>query len=334
MSLTLLVPGLLWPAEVLRDATFDLALPGLSALLGRGRIEAAPAYDAWLAAAFAQPQPLPAAALRLLGDGGSPGADYWLCLDPVHLRIREHALYLDDPAALALSEDEDRQLRAELAPLLMPLGELTAVRPGRWYLRLTAPPELETLALADATGQSVDPGLPGGPDGRRWRNLLAHVQTQLHRHPVNNRRDRDGLPAINSLWPWGGGYPGSRTHGDRAINFASILSRDPVVAGLAQANGIRREPLPERCPATTTATLALLDTLCAANAATDALAWREALLRLERDWFAPAMSQFQQGRLPALQLLAWGHRRGCAIALDWRQRWQFWRRPRTLADLP
>ncbi|HMX17394.1 MAG TPA: hypothetical protein PKD29_11115, partial [Rhodocyclaceae bacterium] len=54
MRLTLLLPGLLWPAQALRDLSFDLPLPALAALLGRGRVAvdgpASPA--AWMANSF------------------------------------------------------------------------------------------------------------------------------------------------------------------------------------------------------------------------------------------------------------------------------------------
>ena len=98
MHLTLLVPGLLWPREILRDTTFDLPLPALSQLLGRGRRAHFTGEEAWLASVFGIAAPLPAASLRLLGDGGDPAQHEWLCLDPVHWRVGDGAIVLDDPA--------------------------------------------------------------------------------------------------------------------------------------------------------------------------------------------------------------------------------------------
>ena len=110
MHLTLLVPGLLWPREILRDTTFDLPLPALSRLLGRGRRWSLPGEEAWQADMFDLDEPLPAAALRLLGDGGWPGDATWLCLDPVHLRVAERMIIVDDPSRLALTRRGGRRL--------------------------------------------------------------------------------------------------------------------------------------------------------------------------------------------------------------------------------
>ncbi|MBS3936782.1 MAG: hypothetical protein KGZ43_11470, partial [Sulfuritalea sp.] len=78
MHLTLLVPGLLLPAEILAGAVHGLAAPTLSLLLGRGNRSRC-AGDP-LAGRFGLER-LPAAALRKVGAGGT-AAGAWLCLDP------------------------------------------------------------------------------------------------------------------------------------------------------------------------------------------------------------------------------------------------------------
>ena len=177
MHLTLLVPGLLWPREILRDMSFDLPLPALSLLLGRGTRTALPNVETWLAEAFGMPTPLPWAPLRLLGDGGAPDADNWLCLDPVHLRVEEHAMIVDDPAALALSVSEDAELRSTISPLLDGIGEIVAPAPGRWHVRLHQAIAIESRPLPEAVGRASPHEVPGGPNGARCRQLLSEAQT-------------------------------------------------------------------------------------------------------------------------------------------------------------
>ncbi|MDP2134728.1 MAG: hypothetical protein Q8J99_14090, partial [Sulfuritalea sp.] len=204
--LTLIVPGLIWTRQALADLTGDLPLPAFTALLGRGRRRRLPPLDsaAALAACTGFELPLPAAALRRLALGASPDdSGDWLCLDPVRLNFHERSLILDDPRNLRLERAEADALAAALAPTLAGLGQLELITPGHWNLRLaaTAPPFPD---LPDAAGRAVAP-LPGGATHAPWRQALNEAQMVLHAHPVNRAREAAGKPAVNSLWPWGGG---------------------------------------------------------------------------------------------------------------------------------
>ncbi len=332
MHLTLLVPGLLWPREILRDTTFDLPLPALSRLLGLGRRWPLPGEDAWLADAFDLDEPLPGAALRLLGDGGWPGDATWLCLDPIHLRVAERLIIVDDPSRLALTADEDAALRRAVAPLFEALGEMVAARPGHWHLRLAAPAAIETRPLPQAAGRAAEPTLPGGPDGPVWRKLLAEAQPLLHAHPVNRAREADGRPTVNSLWPWGAGHLSAAAGQGARHGFARIWGDDPILKGLAIRAGVRCEAPPTRFIVASGRVLARLDHLSGSLADFDAMSWRDALATLEADWLAPALAALRSGRCGRLTLIATGHGRAMALAATPRDLWRFWRRPVTLAD--
>lgn len=327
MHLTLLAPGLLWPREILRDTTFDLPLPALSTLLGRGQRTALAGIDAWLAQSFALPIPLPAAPLRLLGDGGTPGDDVWLCLDPIHLRIDERGLTVAGPDHLALSVDEDAALRQAAATLLG--EEPIAPVPGRWHLRLAEPAALETLPLDQAAGRPAAPDLPGGPDGPRWRRLLAEIQPLLHADAVNRRRDDQGMPMANSLWPWGCG----RLPGTARNAFDRLCADDPVLRGLGRLAGIDTVPEPDRFETATGNTLVRYGRLAGPAAAFEAMAWREALAQLERDWLAPALAALRSGALRRLTLVAEGNGQTLEVAIGRCDLRRFWRQPLALAEL-
>lgn len=326
MHLTLLVPGLLWPREILRDTTFDLPLPALARLLGRGRRMPLAGDEAWLASTFGIEPPLPAAALRLLADGGKPGGDDWICLDPVHLRLREWAVIPDDPATLALTVEEDAALRDSVAPLFADLGELVASAPGRWHLHLNHAAAIQTRPLSDAIGRAVEPTLPGGPQGAEWRRLLAEVQPLLHAHRVNRERIKAGRCTVNHLWPWGGGQlPQTAEH-----PFDRIWTDDPVLKGLGVLAGSEIAPPPARFTEAEGRVLVKLDQLVASSTSFDALAWREALAKLEADWLAPAL---RSGASSRLTFVASGHDRSLQVTLSAVDRWRFWKQPLNLADL-
>ena len=329
MHLTLLVPGLLWPREILRDTTYDLPLPALARALGRARIRPLAGEEAWLAGAFGIATPLPAAALRLLGDGGKPGHDEWICLDPVHLRLHEWAVIPDDPATLALTVEEDAALRDTVAPLFADLGELVASAPGRWHLHLARPAAIETRSLSDAVGRAVEPTLPGGTQGADWRRRLAEAQPLLHAHRVNRERIKAGRATINHLWPWGAGRLPDKTQ----RNFDRVLTNDPVLRGLALLNDCKVGAVPERHASGDERTLIKLDQLSAASAALDAMTWRQALAQLEADWFAPAIAAAKGGVSPRLTFVACGAERAFEATVTGLDFWRFWRKPLSLANV-
>lgn len=330
MHLTLLVPGLFWPREILRDTTFDLPHPALALLFGRGRHEALAADVSWPGAGFRTVAPLPAAPLRLIGEGGEPGDHDWLCLDPVHLRVEERAIVLDDPARLALTAVEDDALRHAIGPLFAPLGEIVGTSPGRWHLRLSRAAAIETAALPNRIGLSADPELPGGPEGAMWRRLLAEIQPILHAHPVNRRRAEAGLPTVDALWPWGGGRRPPRF----GMPLSAIWSDDPVMKGLASLAGIAARPAPEGFEPAAGHVLARFDGLVAARFSFDATAWREGLSRLEARWLVPALAAMRRGVLRRLSFVAGDREPSLRVDLGRAGLWRLWRRPLPLAALP
>ncbi|MFN4148939.1 MAG: hypothetical protein ACK4E4_05235 [Rhodocyclaceae bacterium] len=343
MHLTLLVPGLLLPVEILESTTFDLTAPTLSLILGRGIRHTLP-VDVF--AHLFGLENLPAAALRKVGAKGASskggaaasggvatasGAETargeWLCLDPVHWQVGASGVTLDDPAKLEIDPTESAALLEAVAPLFADWGDLSASAPGRWELRLEHSLDLETQPLAEAIDQPIDPSLPGGADGPAWRRLLLEAQTVLHAHPVNRSREIAGRPTINSLWPWGQGALPAKP----SPAFDIVLSDDPVMVGLCAHAGIPCIPPSKVFQPAKGRMLAVIEDLAAAARTLDALAWREALLAFERDWLSPALGVCATLTLIGIRL-GW---QPTALAYEWKRtdRLRFWRRPLPLTAL-
>lgn len=328
MHLTLLVPGLLLPVEILENITYDLSAPTLALILGSGARRAL--QDDWLPSAFGLDD-LPAAAARKLGAGGTAQGE-WICLDPVRWHVASEGVTLDDPAKLSLSEQESIALIEAVQALFADWGELSASAPARWELQLQRPLALETIPLPEAIHQGIDPRLPGGTDGAAWRLLLAEAQTVLHAHPVNRQREADGKPTINSLWPWGQGSLPT----DIQANFTAIWSSDAVIAGLCAHAGMTSFMPPDRFHSASGRVLTILDNLTTPARTLEALAWREALLVLERDWLAPAVTALKRGECTGLRLIGtrFGHS-PAAVAYELKRSdlLRFWRKPLPLTEL-
>ncbi|HUW38426.1 MAG TPA: hypothetical protein VMV91_13960 [Rhodocyclaceae bacterium] len=345
MQLHLVLPGLLWPQKALRDTAHDLDLPALSRLLGHGRpVWRSPlALEDWLAREFGIPAgQAPTAALRLQGEGGTPGADCWLCADPAHLRFEQGRLTLaggDLGVAAAEMGEIIAALTPHLAAHLPGFEAFTAGAPGHAYLRLARAPQLQCTPPSAAIGRGLDAVVPRGPDARLWQRVGNELQMLLHALPANRERERQGRPGLNTLWLWGAGALPER----RPCSYDTIVTPAPgggaqldaLLKGFAAWAGIAvQEPgqglaqLPRAG-----GTLFVCDHLLLPAQELDANAWRERLADIERDWLAPLAPALSAGIIERLRLTALGEEARFDVDLGRSDLWKFWRKPRALHEL-
>jgi hypothetical protein len=118
---------------------------------------------------------------------------------------------LIDPAALALDETESRELFDAVRPLFESEGfRLHRDTPTQWLAQHDSFRDLATASLDRVTGRNIDPWLPGLPAARLLRRLQNEAQMLLHTQPLNERREKAGLPIVNSFWLSGcGSLPAS-----------------------------------------------------------------------------------------------------------------------------
>jgi len=336
MPFHLVLPGLLWPRQALRDTAHDLALPGLSWLLGRGRIawQAAQPLEHWLCREFGCDEgegALPAAALRLLGEGIDPGNGIWLCVDPVHLQFEQGRPSLSS-AELGITAEEMTQLETTLAPLFKALGEFRSGSPGRGYLKLKTQPQMQTLPPTAVIGRSLP--LPSGRDAAQWLRLGNEAQMLLHAMPLNAVREAFGRPTINSLWFWGAGVLRTRS-AEPADLCQFVVGSQPLLPGLAAWRGIAHAGSEDHGALLQRdqATLVVVDDLLTPTQRLDALAWREELLKIEKNWLQPLQFALRKGSLSNLRITALGDAAVLDLHLNRAAAFRFWRRALALHDL-
>ena len=339
MHCHLLLPDLFWPEPDFRDVYRGLETPALDRLLAKGRRRHAQnaSVEAWLGEQFGvqRQQDWPVAPYSLLADGGEPGAHHWLRADPVHLKLEGNRVVLADSDLLSVSQQEAESLSDSLNAHFSSDGLVFyPLRPDRWYLRVEPAPALETTALPEATGRSIDERLPRGADASAWRARLNEVQMLLHGHAVNEERESAGKLPINSVWIWGGG----KLSGAVSAPYAAVWSGDPYAAGLAHAARLSARDLPDtaadllRASASEGVNLIVLDQLRGPARYGDAHAWRESLAGLERDWFAPLLEVLRQERIGMVSLHALGPEGVLSAEVTRGDLRRFWRRVRPLAD--
>ena len=188
----------------------------------------------------------PVAALRLVVAGQEPGADTWICADPVRLVADLNGLFLYALAEGTLDMGEAEALAGRLEPVFAPYGmALRVLSPRRWclHIRQREHAAVQTTSLAVAAGRDVRTLLPRGEGQRFWHRLLTECQMALH-------DDRVDPPATapNSLWFWGaGGVPGAREApgvGASSATAADTGTGEPVAGESALQTGESPAALP------------------------------------------------------------------------------------------
>lgn len=315
------------------DALQALHLPALNALLARGKQDSCASGDwmDWLCREFGleKQHDWPVAALTLLAENGNPASDFCLLADPVHLQLQRNRMVLMDADGLRITDDEATELTATLNRHFAGDGlAFSSVRPDRWHIRLSSRHQIEAYPLEAVIGKNIREFLPSGPDGKFWQRTLNEIQMLLHDHPVNVMREQRGELPINSIWPWGGGVlPGKTTS-----PYTKVWAEDALAIGLAILSGTAHaKPTKTATEWLTHAAppaqhLILLDSLRNAALHADVHRWRENLLKLETEWFAPLRHALSRGRLTRLSLTIFENNCVRTFSVTRTDLWKFWRR--------
>jgi hypothetical protein len=335
-ELTLIVPGL---AEAIAGAATEVLSEcvALADLLGKGRRTDTPAvFHDVLCAEFGlfrdEGADLPIAALSVLADDNHLPEGIWMRLDPVHLHTAMDGLILQALAEENLSQHDAILLAAPLKEFFKTHGwELKVPVPTRWYLQLDRAPGIVTRAPREVLGKNIRNLMPAGAERGVWDRIVNEAQMLLHASELNRRREAQGLPAINSVWPWGcGALPEVLPR-----LWSRVYAGLPEVAGLAMLSATARGPLPQTAEEVLARDdpdgkiMVVLEHLPTAAIRRDNAGIEAILQRLENDWVAPLLAAVETGGITALRLLS--ERRGYTYD-NW-SRLCFWRRPADLTGL-
>ena len=115
---------------------------------------------------------------------------------------------------LQVSNEEILTLMNEARTVFMEegLGDLFQLDHLRWASSHPTISSLYTHSIYQTKGRNIDWWLPKDTNeigiAKRWRKIQNEVQMRWHIHPVNEARDANGLPTINSIWLYGVGKSG------------------------------------------------------------------------------------------------------------------------------
>ena len=328
LSLTLLIPGLLFPPEA--AGGHQPRLPAAEKWLARADVSREPGSgDAWLLRQWGLGDNAPVAALSLAGEGLEAGGR-WLRADPIHQQVIRHATLLHGDWALGLTRDEAGQAISALNQFFKPDGLVFhAPHPGRWYVALGDRKPPRTTPLAQLAGANPFGHLPEGDERAFWRRVFGEAQMLLNQLPLNAEREAAGRPTLNGIWLWGGGeLPTSLPK-----PFERVYADTPLARGLAAVSGTTSETMSDteitQLGAGPGATLVVIDALERPALAGDIDRWAQAAEAVDRNWFNGLPAAIRtHGRVDVVlpSATATG-----VHSLSRRALWRLWRAPRALA---
>lgn len=127
----------------------------------------------------------------------------WLYAAPVNMMLGRDSFFLSEPAPLLLSNDESLAIIASLNEHFSADGYHFYFQNGVWFLGLDADPKITTTDIKQVVNQDIAAYLPKGEGALVWATLQNEIQMLLFSHPVNEAREEQGEPVMNSLWCYG-----------------------------------------------------------------------------------------------------------------------------------
>jgi hypothetical protein len=243
----------------------------------------------------------------------------------VHV-ARDH-MTMTDMRRCAPTEQESRALFETAMPLFQETGK-TLLYGSRttWFLRADDWSGLHTSTPDAAAGRNIDIWMPKGEGERAWRRLQNEVQMEWHENAVNTAREQQRLPAINSLWLWGGtdiGQPGTGKEfasSDKTLGETGMLASTKASATLESV--LRDQGL------------LVLDELSESALAEEWGIWLERMHALEKTWFAPLLNALQTGQLAQINLIVGHNAQLREFSVSKTALYKFWAKPSLSRLLP
>lgn len=138
-------------------------------------------------------------------------------LDWVHIHAARDHLVLTDPRLLAIEEHESIALLSSVQDIVSEIGPCVWQDSHHALLETPALSTLDTVSITQAQDRNIDFWMPQDTTepgiARLWRKWQNEIQMIWFNHPVNLKRQSEGLLPINSVWISGiGQYSDLKPH--------------------------------------------------------------------------------------------------------------------------
>ena len=138
-------------------------------------------------------------------------------LDWVHIHAARDHLVLTDPKLLDIQDHESTALLSSVQDILSEIGPCVFQDSHHALIETPALRTLDTVTIAQAQDRNIDFWMPQDTSepgvARLWRRWQNEIQMIWFNHPVNLKRQSEGLLPINSVWISGiGQYSDLKPH--------------------------------------------------------------------------------------------------------------------------
>ena len=214
------------------SAVTQLADPGLRGWLARGTLNRSESPSELLQrilAVLGRSYPEDGlAALRMWGQTGDRPTVWIAAADPVYLEPRLDHLCLHALGPEQLPDGQLGGLLDYLQDRLAGSERYGFARIGsQGYIRADRPIQTAQSPAYVVDQQLPNEFMPTGDQTGTYHALRGEVEMALHDHDINLRRQSEGLPPVNSLWLWGGGYAPEK----ETVPHPPLFSSDPLLKG-------------------------------------------------------------------------------------------------------
>jgi hypothetical protein len=244
---------------------------------------------------------------RMQEMGMLPQQGVWFTINPVRIHVAHNHLVLMDQRRLNISKEESRAL-FEAAKAICDEDGYTLMYGDEktWFLRADKWCDIQTATLDAASGHNMDIWIAKGEHAKAWRKLQNEIQMLWHISPINQQREEQGEPAINSVW----------------LHCASEQLNEQILkkmSGESALHNLIENP--------SHAHYLMLDDLSEAAINNDWNAWFSQMQKLEEQYFTPIAQAYQTKKITHFSFIASDANRLITMSLNPKSSWQFWKKP-------
>lgn len=252
----------------------------------------------------------PAGALTRYLVKGNVDINKWaMRADPVYIQPNREHLVLLGNSGLDLSFKEAEEIVSDINQTYHDTAwQLIVLTAKQWIIEQEQPQQIHCHSLREATGKNINDYMVKGSDEKKWHGLMNELQMLLHAHPVNQQRQMQGLPTVNSLWFWGSGMlPAPSSDNENA--FVQCWSDETISLALSRLNNVPRTDLPEdaqmwlKQAITPGKHFIFLETLDTDLVRSDPLEWWQSFSDFVAQWLTPMVAAIKQNGIGQLNLV-------------------------------
>jgi len=166
------------------------------------------------------------------------------------------------------------------------------LRADQWQTLRTCTPDV-------VCGHNIDVWLPRGDGEREWRKIQNELQMLWHTNAINEKREAEGKPRINTVWLWGGASHTQTASAGCALLVDSLLQQNQLQHLRAKKSFADFQTAQ---PDQSVLQTVLLDQLIPSALHADWASWLSAYAELDQSWFAPLATCLHEGQIKKISL--------------------------------